>query len=201
MRPSEKYSVPADIKLLYDFVNSLDLRSFVEQGALHAGGDELATPQQLAQWLRRRGLLRRGASVSTRDYEHAVELRAAIRSFIAVEPPSRVNVKRVSRALTHASAPYPLIVQAQGDGHLDLYPAAGSRNGLANVVSELHALAQTDRLDRLKVCASDECAWVFYDRSKPANRRWCSSTLCGNRAKTRHYRRRQHAAKLVSPGE
>ena len=173
----------------------------VDAAALHAGGDELATPQQLAQWLRRRGLLRRGASVSTRDYEHAVELRAAIRSFIAVEPPSRVNVKRVSRALTHASAPYPLIVQAQGDGHLDLYPAAGSRNGLANVVSELHALAQTDRLDRLKVCASDECARVFYDRSKPANRRWCSSTLCGNRAKTRHYRRRQHAAKLVSPGE
>jgi CGNR zinc finger len=52
----------------------------------------------------------------------------------------------------------------------------------------LHRLAQGDRLDRLKMCASDACRWIFYDRSKPGNRRWCSSVLCGNREKTRSYR-------------
>ena len=40
-------------------------------------------------------------------------------------------------------------------------------------------------LDRLKMCASDECRRVFFDRSKPATRRWCMSSLCGNRMKTR----------------
>ena len=32
---------------------------------------------------------------------------------------------------------------------------------------------------------------MFYDRSKPTTRRWCSSLLCGNRQKTRAYRARQ----------
>jgi predicted RNA-binding Zn ribbon-like protein len=32
---------------------------------------------------------------------------------------------------------------------------------------------------------------VFFDRSKPATRRWCMSTLCGNRMKTRTYRERR----------
>jgi predicted RNA-binding Zn ribbon-like protein len=41
------------------------------------------------------------------------------------------------------------------------------------------------------MCASDECQRVFFDRSKPASRRWCQSTLCGNRNKTRAYRERQ----------
>ena len=31
---------------------------------------------------------------------------------------------------------------------------------------------------------------LIFDRSKPATRRWCMSTLCGNRMKTRTYRER-----------
>jgi hypothetical protein len=34
------------------------------------------------------------------------------------------------------------------------------------------------RLDRLKMCASEECRWVFYDRSKPGTGRRCASALC-----------------------
>jgi predicted RNA-binding Zn ribbon-like protein len=44
------------------------------------------------------------------------------------------------------------------------------------------------------VCAAQECRRVFFDRSKPATRRWCMSTLCGNRIKTRAYRERRRAA-------
>jgi predicted RNA-binding Zn ribbon-like protein len=40
------------------------------------------------------------------------------------------------------------------------------------------------------MCASDECKRVFFDRSKPGTRRWCQSTLCGSREKTRTYRER-----------
>ena len=35
--------------------------------------------------------------------------------------------------------------------------------------------------------------WIFLDRSKPGNRRWCSSLICGNRQKTRDYRKRSRA--------
>jgi len=66
--------------------------------------------------------------------------------------------------------------------------------GLSLLVAELYDGARDGSLDRLKMCASEECRRVFYDRSKPATRRWCMSTLCGNRIKTRAYRERQRAA-------
>ncbi|TDN61223.1 ABATE domain-containing protein [Paraburkholderia sp. BL10I2N1] len=44
------------------------------------------------------------------------------------------------------------------------------------------------RLARLKCCANGRCRWLFIDDSKSANRRWCSMSSCGNRAKAhRHY--------------
>ena len=57
MRPSDKFPVPGEIALLYDFVNSLDLRRYVEQGIAHSAGDALATAPELEAWLRDRGLL------------------------------------------------------------------------------------------------------------------------------------------------
>ena len=62
--------------------------------------------------------------------------------------------------------------------------------GLSTVVAELYEGSVNGTLDRLKMCASEECRRVFFDRSKPATRRWCMSTLCGNRMKTRAYRER-----------
>ena len=62
--------------------------------------------------------------------------------------------------------------------------------GLSALVAELYNGAANGTLDRLKMCTSEECKRVFFDRSKPGTRRWCQSTLCGNRQKTRTYRER-----------
>jgi len=66
-------------------------------------------------------------------------------------------------------------------------------NQLGRVLAELNRLAETAQLDRLKMCDSPECHWVFFDRSKPAHRRWCSSERCGNRQKVRAYRARHRS--------
>jgi predicted RNA-binding Zn ribbon-like protein len=66
--------------------------------------------------------------------------------------------------------------------------------GLSVVVAEMYDGSVRGTLDRLKMCAAEECRRVFFDRSKPATRRWCMSTLCGNRTKTRTYRERQRKA-------
>ena len=42
---------------------------------------------------------------------------------------------------------------------------------------------------RLKACRN--CHWSFYDYSPNRSAAWCSMQLCGNRAKTRAYRRRK----------
>jgi hypothetical protein len=87
---------------------------------------------------------------------------------------------------------FPLTLTVREGGGVALRPSRLSPvSGLGNVLAELQRLADTKQLDRLKMCASEECHWVFFDRSKPANRRWCSSALCGNRQKTRAYRERR----------
>jgi predicted RNA-binding Zn ribbon-like protein len=45
---------------------------------------------------------------------------------------------------------------------------------------------------RLKACRN--CRWSFYDYSPNRSATWCSMQLCGNRTKTRAYRRRRSAA-------
>jgi predicted RNA-binding Zn ribbon-like protein len=43
-------------------------------------------------------------------------------------------------------------------------------------------------LTRLRTC--ERCTWMFVDRGRGRARRWCSMSLCGNRAKAaRHYAR------------
>ena len=188
MRWSEKFGVQDDVALLYDFANSLDLRRYVEQGAAHHPGDELATPAQLENWLRIRGLLENGAEVSRAEHRGALQLRDALRTFLAASPADRTSTVG---PLAVSAARFPLEVAPSGDRALDLRPVAGrATSGLGHVLVQLLRISDGGWLERVKTCDSDECRWVFYDRSKPSNRRWCSSERCGNREKTRTYRRR-----------
>lgn len=49
-------------------------------------------------------------------------------------------------------------------------------------------LLASDQLDRVRVCDSGTCEWLFMDESRNRSRRWCDMSTCGNRAKARrHY--------------
>jgi predicted RNA-binding Zn ribbon-like protein len=193
MRLSEKYDVPPELALLYDFVNTLDERRYVENGVAHAGGDEIETPRMLQAWMRERGLLGRREHVDAHDHRAALELRRTLRDFLLNPPEHRPQAKEEARQLTIASRKFPLMLSVSGKGAVELAPVPGS-NALGSVLAQMIGLAETERLARLKTCASDECHWIFFDRSKPANRHWCSSSGCGNRQKTRAYRVRRRQA-------
>jgi predicted RNA-binding Zn ribbon-like protein len=65
-------------------------------------------------------------------------------------------------------------------------------------VLALHALdlVQTMPPGRLRRCDDDGCGWLFLDTTRNHNRRWCSSSDCGNRDRARrHYARNRSAAK------
>jgi predicted RNA-binding Zn ribbon-like protein len=65
---------------------------------------------------------------------------------------------------------------------------------LAPVVWSAGDLMAGDRLARVRLCADDECLWLFLDESKAGTRRWCNMASCGNRAKARrHYLRTRQA--------
>ncbi|HEX9767154.1 MAG TPA: CGNR zinc finger domain-containing protein, partial [Nitriliruptorales bacterium] len=48
--------------------------------------------------------------------------------------------------------------------------------------------------ERIKVCASETCQWLFNDVSRTGRRRWCDMATCGNRAKAARHRARARAA-------
>lgn len=195
-KESRKFKVPDELANVYDFANTLDVRHFTHHGVEHPQGDELAGPKQLVDWMQERGLDAGGGRVTVVMFETALRLREALRAYLQCEPDERRRNRDVLGALDDALAPFPLRVEARvGRGAILSAAREDALAGLSAIAIELHDATLVGTLDRLKMCASEECRRVFFDRSKPSTRRWCMSNLCGNRMKTRAYRERQREAK------
>ncbi|PPQ20454.1 hypothetical protein CV770_05220 [Bradyrhizobium sp. AC87j1] len=195
-KESRKFQVPDALANLYDFANTLDVRRFTHFGVEHPESDELSGPKDLADWMRERGLGAKRGHVTPAMFETALRMREALRAYLQCEPSERLRNKSVLGALNDALAPFPLRVEAHAGRGATLSAAReDALAGLSVIAIELHDATLVGTLDRLKMCASEECRRVFFDRSKPSTRRWCMSTLCGNRMKTRAYRERQREAK------
>src|SRR3546814_15914316 len=116
MHLSEKFPVPGDIALLYDFVNSLDLRHYVEGGLPHVPSDGLATAAELQAWLFERGLATRKATLSAQDHCNALALRQALRSFMQLAPAERAVDAAVAQKLNIEAAKLPMILRIEMGG-------------------------------------------------------------------------------------
>lgn len=192
-KASRKFKVPDELANLYDFANTLDLRRFTHHGVQHPQSDELSTAAGLAAWLAERKLGSGGKSTPAM-FAAALQLRSSVRDYLQCDPGERLKNKVLGRSLNRMTQHFPLAVEVR-DGGMTLRPVRDDAlAGLSVVIAELYNAGANGTLNRLKMCASDECHRVFYDRSKPATRRWCISTLCGNRMKTRTYRERHHSA-------
>lgn len=69
---------------------------------------------------------------------------------------------------------------------------AGEEDALARplwpVVRLAAELLTSVELSKVRICAAEDCSWLFLDTSKNHSRRWCDMNTCGNRAKARkHY--------------
>ena len=194
-KDSRKFKVPDELANLYDFANSLDVRHFTHHGVQHLQSDELKGPRELGAWMSQRGLLWSGAKITPAMFDTALQLRSSVRTYLEIDPAERRKAGDSVRSLNKAMRLFPLVAEARNDGVMAL--RAGRDDALAGlsvVVAEMYDGSVKRTLDRLKMCAAEECRRVFFDRSKPATRRWCMSTLCGNRTKTRAYRERQREA-------
>jgi predicted RNA-binding Zn ribbon-like protein len=194
-RESKKFGVPDGLANLYDFANTLDVRHFTHHGVPHPQGDELTDARELAAWMSQRGLSSAGAKITPAMLATALELRTLVRDYLQCDPLERSRNKDAVRTLNRALKSFPMVAAAGDDGDMVLRTAReDALAGLSPIVAELYDGSRNGTLARLKMCASDECRRVFFDRSKPSTRRWCMSSLCGNRMKTRSYRERQRNA-------
>jgi predicted RNA-binding Zn ribbon-like protein len=132
----------------------------------------------LPAWLAERGL--------SGELEQARALREALRMLVLANngaPLEQPALEVLNGAATR------LALQLGDDGHLRV--GAGS-DALDGIVSIALGAMLDGSWPRLKACRN--CCWSFYDYSPNRSARWCSMQLCGNRKKTRAYRRRQRDA-------
>ncbi|SER17934.1 CGNR zinc finger domain-containing protein [Microlunatus flavus] len=158
------------------FVNTLDERTFLRLGSLHRADDTLTSAEALASWFGEHDL---PATAGPADLEQARALRAGLRAALLSEG-----------AAADALAGFPVRLASDLERGLRLQAATGS-SGLDALVETVAAAVADGRWKRLKLCASDDCHWAFYDTSRSGGGRWCSMEVCGNRHKTRAYRQRQ----------
>jgi predicted RNA-binding Zn ribbon-like protein len=125
-------------------------------------------------------------------FREATNLRDAIfRCFAATagsRPPSDDNLAALNAALADAPPRRRLRLGGWEIGMPD--PSASAL--LAPTLWSAADLLVGAQLQRVRQCANPECGWLFLDNSKSGNRRWCSMSACGNRAKAhRHYLRQK----------
>lgn len=153
--------------------------------------EAIGDPGSLRAWLARKGLLAEGGSVEEADVGRAREVREALRALLAANNGREVPAAAVA-ALNGAAGRAGLEVRFGEDGRAAPVPASGGIDGaLGWVMAAVHAGMGNGTWGRLKACRNGGCGWAFYDRSRNRSGAWCSMDVCGNRTKTRAYRRRK----------
>ena len=167
--------------MVEEFLNTLDERTFRWHGENHVFTDELSSVDALTAWLGAHGLGVPGQELGQADLAAALSLRTALRRVLSDDPDGDAAV---------ALAGFPLRLVPDRSGRLRL--AAGSGPAGLDVLVEIVAgSVARGAWGRLKLCASADCRWAFYDTSRSGGGRWCSMEVCGNRHKTRAYRQRR----------
>jgi predicted RNA-binding Zn ribbon-like protein len=131
----------------------------------------------LPGWLEERGL--------DAELERARELREALRALVLANngaSPDAAAVDVLNRALSRISL--------ELDDSRQLVLAGG--DAIDDVVRTAAEAMLDGTWARLKACPN--CNWCFYDYSPNRSASWCSMKICGNRKKTRDYRRRLASA-------
>jgi predicted RNA-binding Zn ribbon-like protein len=135
-------------------------------------------------------LAEEGVDPTPAELERAREVREAIRELLYAN--NRQPMEGDPHAtLRRAAARARLTLDLEQPA---LVPAAPGVDGLlGRVLASAHGAMLDGTWPRLKACRNHGCRWAFYDYSRNRSASWCSMQICGNRTKTRTYRRRRSA--------
>ncbi|MFI8517293.1 CGNR zinc finger domain-containing protein [Streptomyces sp. NPDC085481] len=164
---------------------------------LSLAAEPLDRPEALARFLRATGLVPPGTRLRTLDTRWLAafrELRDCLAELVAAQVearPARPAALELLNAFAAASAPpAPRAVRTRS-GHLvrALSGEPDCRALLAAVARDAVDLL-TDPAARalLRRCEGPGCRRCYLDTSRGRRRRWCSSEICGNRARVARHR-------------
>ncbi len=182
--------VPEEVRLINEFLNTLDLKRFGEHaGKPDAEREGLRSPQRLKAWFVGRGLLGSEDTVSEADRQLAIQVRDALRSAASVNSsPARERSEVVGLSFGQL----PLVVRFGEASKPELVSGEGGvKAALGRILADVVVAFSKGTWARMKICAAEDCRWAYYDHSKSRTGRWCAMDTCGNRHKTRRYRRKR----------
>jgi predicted RNA-binding Zn ribbon-like protein len=165
------------------------VRRFVNTANLESGAELLHSPQALAAWLSAHGL-KTTPSPTTAQLQLAVQLRETLRRLLVANHDGTTDAE-ASAELTRLAHRLGLQLIFTSTGPVVAAAGEGVEGGLGELVAVTAHAMLDGSWRRLKACASSSCRWAFYDRSRGGTGQWCSMGVCGSRAKSRAYRRRQ----------
>ncbi len=160
--------------------------------ASDSGGDELETAEGLRRFLDDWGFT--GTRAGDRaELEEVRALRPVLRELMTAD--EAVLPERVNTILRDDNGIPQLVIHDDWGWHLHATPASAP---LAVRIRVETAMALVDLVrrgdvDRVKVCAADDCAALLIDLSKNRSKRFCDVGNCGNRANVSAYRARKAA--------
>ena len=169
-------AAPGDLRIVQAFLNTVDVRS---------GIDELAQPRDLSEWLARQGLLAANTKLSRTDLGRAHDVRDGMRALVAANLGVELDKDAVHRLAEAAGTARPRL-RIHGDGS-DRFDAEDFDQALGHLIALIALTRREGRWERLKICANKECQAVFYNFSNNPTK-WCT-LRCGNRLRARKYRR------------
>ena len=185
-QPAGRAPAPPPLDLVQDFVNT-EIPEWAH--------DEIATPDELAAWLRARGLLAESSVVDAEAFVAARALRGVLRELALLNTLGEAPDEGLRDAFDHAVASALLRVELDESGRARPRPAGdGAARALGAIVVRVLDAQASGVWGRLKACRKDTCGWLFYDASRNVSSNWCSMSICGNRSKTAAYRRRRKAS-------
>lgn len=198
-----------DLEATFDFLNTLDhddgfvhehlanlddaLNWFVDRGVIHREGADRARAQVTSQ-----------PAAADRDLARVHAVRQALREVAEAiaehRVPSGGSLEVVNRAL-RARQIIELVASADGCSVDHRHVGDPVDDALARLAEPLVTELTAGHPERIRICASETCEWVFYDTSRTGRRRWCDMATCGNRAKAaRHRARAKGAAQAFTAG-
>jgi hypothetical protein len=89
----------------------------------------------------------------------------------------------------------PLVVRFGENPKRELVSGEGGvRGALGRILADVVVASSKGTWARMKISAAQDCRWAYYDHSKSRTGRWCAMETCGNRHKTRRYRRNKRSS-------
>jgi predicted RNA-binding Zn ribbon-like protein len=164
---------------------------FVNRGVIHTeGADRVRTEAAATATLMETELARvHGVRTALREVAIAITERRA---------PSPASLDLINRAL-HARQVIELVAAPDGVSVDHRHVGDPIDDALARLADPLVTELTAGHPERIKICASETCEWLFYDASQTSRRRWCDMATCGNRAKAARHRARERAAVEAGP--